>query len=350
MIRFHLGFPSPSIADLKMPDNAALAELAEELGFDTLWHSNQRFYREMFVRMASSAVATSRIGLGGAIAEPFAVHPLLTAQSLATVDELSGGRTTLALGAGGSGFQMMGVKRHKSAKAIREAYTIMKGVLAGEEVTYEGEVISAHQARLQFQLEKPPTLWVATRGDLTLKTAGEYADAVVIATYATPNGVQEAAEIVRQGAARVGRPPEQVRLMSRVDTCVHADWRKAYDGTRIMIARFLWSSYPDRNFIRREGLEVPEDVEALIAKRDYSLVPAAAALVPDEFVRAFTWAGSPDMVAERVAAIHRQTGIEDFGFWALLAPGQTREESLRLIGEEVVPHVQRLLDQSSVAI
>ena len=58
MPRFHLGFPSPSIADLKMPDNAALARLAETLGFDTLWHSNQRFYREMFVRMASSAMVT----------------------------------------------------------------------------------------------------------------------------------------------------------------------------------------------------------------------------------------------------------------------------------------------------
>jgi 5,10-methylenetetrahydromethanopterin reductase len=343
VIRFHLGFPAPSITDLRMPDNAALAKLAEELGFDTLWHSNQRFYREMFVRMTSSAVATERIGIGGAVAEPFAVHPVLTAQALATVDELSGGRATLAVGAGGSGFQMMGVQRRRSARAIREAHAIIKGILAGEEVTYAGEIVSAHRARLEFRLERPPTLWVATRGDVTLRTAGEYADAVIVATYATPAGVQQAADIVRDGAARVGRPPEMVRLMSRVDTCVHADWRKAYDGTRVMVARFLWSSFPDRNFVQREGLEVPEDVEALIAKRDYSLVPEAAARIPNDFVRAVTWAGSPDMVAERVAAIHRQTGIEDFGLWALLAPGQSREASLRLIGEEVVPRVRSLL-------
>jgi alkanesulfonate monooxygenase SsuD/methylene tetrahydromethanopterin reductase-like flavin-dependent oxidoreductase (luciferase family) len=238
---------------------------------------------------------------------------------------------------------MMGVQRRRSARAIREAHAIIKGILAGEEVTYAGEIVSAHRARLEFRLERPPTLWVATRGDVTLRTAGEYADAVIVATYATPAGVQQAADIVRDGAARVGRPPEMVRLMSRVDTCVHADWRKAYDGTRVMVARFLWSSFPDRNFVQREGLEVPEDVEALIAKRDYSLVPEAAARIPDDFVRAVTWAGSPDMVAERVAAIHRQTGIEDFGLWALLAPGQSREASLRLIGEEVVPRVRSLL-------
>jgi len=110
-----------------------------------------------------------------------------------------------------------------------------------------------------------------------------------------------------------------------------------------MIARFLWSSYPDRNFVRREGLEVPADIEALIAKRDYDLVPQAAALMPDEFVRAFTWSGTPEMVAERVVDIARQTGVTEYGLWALLAPGQTREEAMRLIGEEVVPRVRAAL-------
>jgi 5,10-methylenetetrahydromethanopterin reductase len=293
--------------------------------------------------MASSAMVTGRITLGGAVAEPFALHPLLTAQSLASVAELSGDRATLALGAGGSGFQMMGVKRARSARALREAYAIMKGALAGEEVTYEGEIIPAHAARLQFKPERPPLLWVASRGDLTLKTAGEYADAVIIATYATPGGVAEAVAMIRDGAAKAGRPAESIRLMSRVDTCVHPDHRRAYDGTRIMIARFLWSSYPDRNFVGREGLVVPEEIEALIARRDYSLVPQAAALMPDDFVRAFCWAGTPEMVAERVVAIARETGVEEFGFWALLAPGQSREEAMRLIGEEVVPRVRQAL-------
>jgi alkanesulfonate monooxygenase SsuD/methylene tetrahydromethanopterin reductase-like flavin-dependent oxidoreductase (luciferase family) len=219
----------------------------------------------------------------------------------------------------------------------------MKGVLAGEEVYYEGEIIQAYQARLQFKVEQPPLLWVATRGDITLKTAGEYADGVIVATDATPSGVAEGVALVKQGAARVGRPMESMRIMSRVDTCVHSDFQKAYDGTRIMIARFLWSSYPDRNFVQREGLAVPAEIEALIAKRDYSLVPQAAAMIPDDFVRAFCWAGTPEMVAERIVAIARETGVEEFGFWALLAPGQSREGAMRLIGEEVVPRVRQAL-------
>lgn len=343
MATFHLGFPSPSISDLKMPDNAPLARLCEELGFDVLWHSNQRFYREMFVRMASSSIATSRIGIGGAIAEPFAVHPALTAQSLATVEELSGGRSHLALGAGGSGFQMMGVKRAHSAAALRDAYHIMQRMLAGEEVTYAGEVIQAHQARLQFTPEQPPTLWVATRGDITFRTAGGYADAILIATYATPEGISAVMRLIESGAHQAGRALQSIRLMSRVDTCVHQDPRLAYEGTRIMIARFLWSSYPDRNFVRRSGVEVPAGVEELIARRDYSLVPQAAALIPDDFVRRFCWAGSPEMVADQVVSIAEATGITEFGFWMLLAPGQTREESVRLLARDVLPRIRARL-------
>jgi len=342
---FHLGFPAPSIGDLTMSDHAALARLCEQLGFTTLWHSNHRFYREMFIRMAASAMPTERIGLGGAVAEPYGVHPALTAQSLATVDELSGGRAMLALGAGSSGFQSMGIKRHRPAVALREAYAVIKRLLAGEEVTFEGEIIRVYRARLQFVPGHSIPLWIATRGDRILETSGEYSDAVMIATYATPKGVREAMGLVERGAKRAGRSLDGLRLMSRVDTCVHRDYKLAYDGTRLMIAGLLWSSYPDRNFVKRVGLEVPAEIETLIAKRDYNLVAQAAKLVPDEFVKAFCWAGTPEMVAESVIVVARASGIREFGFWALLAPGQTREDATQLIADEVLPRIRSALDK-----
>jgi hypothetical protein len=46
------------------------------------------------------------------------------------------------------------------------------------------------------------------------------------------------------------------------------------------------------------------------------------------------------MVAERVAQIALETGIREFGFWVLLAEGQSREEAMRLVAEEVIPQVQ----------
>ena len=344
MTLFHLGFPAPSISDLTMPGNAPLARHCEQLGFDTLWLSNQRFHREMFTRMASSAMATERIGIGGAVAEAFAVHPLITAQTLATIDELSGGRATLALGAGGSGFQMMGITRQHSAQALKEALQVMRPLLAGQEVTYEGKIIKANKARLDFTPVRAVPLWVATRGDLTLTMAGEHAEGVILATYATPPGIEQALDLVEKGARRGGRSLADLRILSRVDTCVHPDAGCAYEGSRGMVARFLWSSYPDRNFVKRVGAEVPGEVEELIAKRDYGLIPRIAGLIPDELVSVFCWAGTPEMVVERVVAVARSTGIQEFGFWLLLAPGQTREQAVQLLGTEVLTRLRASLN------
>ncbi len=344
MVFLHLGFPAPSISDLTMPGNAPLARHCEQLGFDVLWHSNQRFHREMFTRMASSAMVTERIGIGGAVSEAFAVHPIITAQTLASIDELSGGRATLALGAGGSGFQMMGITRQHSARVLKEALQVMKPLLAGQEVTFEGEIIKAYKARLDFKPARPIPLWVATRGDLTLAMAGEQAEGVILATYATPTGIGQALELVGKGAQRAGRSLEQIRVLSRVDTCVHEDAKCAYEGSRGMVARFLWSSFPDRNFVRRAGLQIPDHLEELVARRDYSLIPEIAALVPDELVSTFCWAGTPAMIVERLADIARATGIREFGFWLLLAPGQKREDAIELLGKEVLPRLRLQLD------
>jgi 5,10-methylenetetrahydromethanopterin reductase len=338
--RFHLGFPSPSLADVEARDWTDIGALAEELEFDCLWHSNERFYREMFVRMTVSTLATSEIGIGGAISDPFAVHPAITAQSLATVQELSGGRATLALGAGGSGFPMMGIQRRKPVTALREAYDVITRLVAGETVSLDGEVITARGARLHFVPPTPPPVWIATRGDRALALAGEVASGVFIATYAQPDGVQEALDLVARGAARGGRSLDDVRVMSRVDTCVHPDRERAYAASRLMVAKLLWTSYPDRGFVDRVGLTVPDELERVIATRDYDALEAVDHLVPDEFVDMFCWSGEPDQVAERVTAIIRRTGIAEIGFWVLRTPDQSLADAVRLVAEQVVPAVR----------
>ena len=350
MTTFHLGFPSPTIEDLCTAGWGDVARLAEQGGFHCLWHSNERFYREMIVRMTVSTLATSTLGIGGAIVEPFSVHPAVTAQAIGTLNELSDGRATVALGAGGSGFPMMGIRRRRTAVAIREAYTVMKPMLAGQAVDQDGELIEAHGARLHFSPPGPSTVWIASRGDRTLEMSGQIADGVMIATYATPEPIQTALGIVRQGVARRDPALAPIRVMTRVDTCVHRDPALAAAGCRLMIAKLLWASYPDRNFVTRLGLEVPDDMEVIIGKRDYDLLPEAAELVPDEFVAAMCWAGTPERVAERVIDIARSTGIDEFGFWVLRAPGQSREEAVRMIADDVLPRVETVLADGPATI
>jgi 5,10-methylenetetrahydromethanopterin reductase len=346
-VKFHVGLPSPTIANVQMTEWSSVTHMCVEGGFECMWHSNERFYREMWIRMTVAALSSDHMGIGGAIADPFSVHPLITAQALATMVELSNGRATIAMGAGGSGFKMMGIRRSRSAVALKDALSIMRAVLRGETVTYKGDVIQAHEAQLQFTPVGPVDLWIATRGDRTLEVGGEVADGVMIATYADAESIGQAVRIVEKGAARSGRSVGDLRLMARVDTCVHEDPSKAYDGVRPMIAKLLWASYPDRRFVERMGLTVPEPIEARFAERDYAVIEQVAGDVPDEFAQRLSWSGAPETVAERVATIVEETGVREIGFWILPAPNQPLKTAIETVAGDVIPRVKSLLNMAA---
>lgn len=339
MLVFHLGFPAASTAAISMRNWADFVRSCESGDFEVLWHSNERFFREMFIRMSVSATATSRIGLGGAIADAFVTHPAVIAQSLGTLDELSAGRATLAYGAGGSGFPMMGIERRDTVDALRDAYSITKRLLQAETVTYEGRHWRAQGARLHFDPPSPPTLWIATRGRQTLQLAGEIADGVMVASHARVDLANRAMSLIERGLEH-RKSGDRPRVLLRIDTCVHQDPGQAREGSRLIIAKLLWASYPDRRFVESANLEVPPELEALIEKRDYDLMHDAVSLVPDSFVDAFCWAGTPEDVAARASDVARGSGITELGFWVMPAGDQSLQEAVQMLAGSVLPLIR----------
>jgi alkanesulfonate monooxygenase SsuD/methylene tetrahydromethanopterin reductase-like flavin-dependent oxidoreductase (luciferase family) len=109
-----------------------------------------------------------------------------------------------------------------------------------------------------------------------------------------------------------------------------------------MVARLLGSSYPDRSFVHALGLDVPPAFEEVAKQRNHTLTSANAHLVPDELVDAYTWAGTPDQVAQKVAA------VVDAGFTNLTllphAPvGGEVTATVRAFAQDIRPRVQALL-------
>lgn len=338
-LRFDLGYSSRTVAAYPLSRRVAIVESAEALGFDRLWHSNEKFGRDMVANMTLSAVHTGRIGIGAAVADPYSVHPALTAAAMATVDDMASGRVIVGMGAGGSGFPAMGIRRERPVAAMRDAVAVMRAMWSGEPATVEGEVVGVRGGVLGFPARAGIPVVIATRGPAVLRLAGRIADGAMIATMATPRGVAAAWDFVRQGARQAGRDPDEVEVISRVDTCVDPDRDRARAGVRQMIAFLLWSSYPNRDFVTQLGMEVPSELEALIAKRDYELMFEAGPLVPEEFVDAFAWAGTPEETAAKIGRI-ADMGIRRFGVWVLAPPGGGIESVIRLMAEEVIPRVR----------
>jgi 5,10-methylenetetrahydromethanopterin reductase len=121
------------LGDVPVAQLTERARLAEACGFDAVWLADERFYRDVYGALAAIALATSRVRLGPCVTDPFARHPALTAMAIATLDEISGGRAVLGIGAGVSGFAEMGIRPYKPARAIREAVALIRGLLHGEQ-------------------------------------------------------------------------------------------------------------------------------------------------------------------------------------------------------------------------
>lgn len=312
-------------------------KLCEELGYDQFWQANHKLDRDMTVELTLAAAHTQRMQVGTFVVDPYVIHPAMTAAALATLDELTGGRAVLVLGAGMMGFRAMGIERHKPLLALEEAVHIIRRLWAGETVTFEGEIIKTKGARLGFPARPNIPIYLASRGDRMFRLAGRIADGAMISTYATPRGIQHALGQIARGADEAGRSPEAVEVIVRVDACIRADPQAARAAVKPIIAGSLGSSYPDRRFVEAVGLTVPEALEAIIREGDDERIWAAASLVPDEFVAEFAWAGTAEQVAEQVARVV-DMGLKNITI--LPSPPDDVTSTLRAFAQEVIPRVK----------
>ncbi|MCL4458435.1 MAG: LLM class flavin-dependent oxidoreductase [Chloroflexi bacterium] len=321
-----------------------MVKLSEACGYDFFWYADQRFFREVYASLALCAVHSMRIVLGPCVTDPYSRHPAMTAAAIATVDEISGGRAVLGIGAGYSGFAEMGLQREKPALAIREAIALIRLLLAGGKVDFQGKATS-FSGKLDFPTRPDIPIYIASNSPKTLELAGEVADGVIISSCVSERVIKPAQELVANGARRRGRDPREIEFVARIDTCVCPDSRLAKAAVKPRIARQLMSDYPHFNFMAPLGLEVPLALRQKIAEIGYShdpaLVSAVADLVPDEFVDHLSLAGNAVEVAEKVNEM-LCLGVDQITIYPMPAVEDDLEETIRSFAEEVRPRVHIL--------
>lgn len=277
------------------------ARRAETAGYDSLWVADEKFYRDPWVVLTTLAAATTRVRLGTGVTEPYARHPALIAMAAATLAEAAEGRElVIGLGSGGPGFPPMGVVRRRPTRAIPEAVAILRGLLAGERVELEGEVLSFRGGSLAFE-PRPIPIYVAARGEKVLAAAGAVGDGVILGPFASPEALRYATEIAKAGAERAGRP--RPRMVARVDVCVGETSEEARDAVRYFVALPVWVSYPNWGYVEALGIRIPDELAQLTARRDYRDIAAAGRLLPPEMIDHYAIAGTESEVTERIRAL-----------------------------------------------
>jgi 5,10-methylenetetrahydromethanopterin reductase len=284
-----------------------IARAAELAGFDIFWIPDERFFREVYSLCTLVAGATGHILVGPCVTDPYTRHPALTAMAIATLDELSGGRAVLGLGAGVSGFSELRLARPRPALAVAETIALVRDLLTGDEVSFSGEVL-AFEGKLDFN---PPRadipMYVAAGGPRMLAMAGALADGVIIEGCISLAVLDAAMEHIQGGAGDAGRDPARIDIVARIDTAVDTSLEQAYEVLRPRIARHLAGAAPGFERFTARGIELPERLKALAAGVGYThdahrLAPIAAEVTP-ELIDAFCIAATPETLGERIAPL-----------------------------------------------
>ncbi len=285
---------------------AAMAELtreAERLGFGRCWVCDQGLdCREVFVTLTAAACQTSTIRLGTGITHPYTRHPAVTAAAIASLDELSGGRAFLGIGAGGFDTLLpMGLERRKPLSAVREMIQLTRALNGGGPVDFNGEQFQLHGARIDYA--RPDLeIWLAGRGSKMLALGGELADGVLL-DFIHKDGLPEYARRVRASASATGRTP---RLC--YSTVIVTDERSLAAVRPVMFWR-LADAPPE---LRAQLGVTSADIEAMRQVVATEGMPAVGRLIKDEWVRPFVIMGTPAECAAELGGLLARLEIDEF--------------------------------------
>ena len=311
-----------------------LAQLAEEAGFDVVWYCHDLFQRDAWVTLTAIAAATRRIKLGTCIVNPFSADPGEIAMHAATLQEYSGGRFILGIGPGEPQFlDLVGKKQDRPYTGLREAVLILKRLLAGEAVPFDGTVFRHWRsgARLQgmMPLDTPVPIYIGGQGPRVTRLMGELGDGALPLIF-PPAHLPRVMELIREGAAAAGRDITEIDIAPCFWFSLADDRRAAQDAMRRMIASY--GIYLRDEMLGSIGLSQAE--LSPLGERWNSGDHAGAEAMVEGRMFDLAVVGAVDDILPRLESLAAQ-GVTQINVGPPLGPDPNR--TITLLGERILP-------------
>jgi probable F420-dependent oxidoreductase len=223
-----VGIQLPEVErEVRWTEYVAMARQVEDLGFDSVWVGDHLLYRyadgstrgpwEAWTLLAAMAASTSRVRLGPLVACLAFHNPAVLAKQADTLDEISGGRFVLGVGAGWNEteFRAFGIPFDHRIDRFEEAFTIVRTLLRDGAIDFEGRYFSARDCELRPRGPTPggPRLLLGSNGPRMLRIAAPHVDAWN-SWYAdignSPTGVAALRDRVDEACRETGRDPAAI--------------------------------------------------------------------------------------------------------------------------------------------
>jgi len=313
-------------------DTVGMAVRAEDLGFSEVWLPESGHGRGVFTVATSVAAATERIKIGIGIVNPFWRHPSVIAMEAGALDEVSGGRVLLGVGAALWTLRALGEADDRTRRpltAMVEALRVIRGLLHVQPGV-DGEVFAVRaDAALGFEPARPIPIYVGAVNGGMLRAAGAWADGVELGAIVSPGYVRWSWAQVEEGARSAGRDPARLDLASNVLVSVDKDATAARDAVRHVLAYYAARVEPV--VLSTSGAD-PEELARVQAAVVHDGVDAGAALVTDGLIDTFAAAGDPDHVAARLVE-YAAAGLRGLNAWHVIGPDP--HAAMALLAREV---------------
>jgi 5,10-methylenetetrahydromethanopterin reductase len=317
--------------DLRPADYIALARAAERRGFDQLWISHDLFLRSAPILITAVLRATERIEVGAGVLNPHTVHPAELAMLAATLDELSGNRFNLGLGAGAADFlRWVGIEDPRPAATMRETILAVRAWLAGDRAPPGRYVAEPKAAYLRFTAPRVTPIYLGAMGPAMLRLAGELADGALPLLF-PPEHWSTVRPLIDEGARRRDAALPPIDVAACVWVSLASDTTAARRALAEKIAYYGHALGPliyERLGVTREEFAPIE--RALIVERD---LDRARSMVDDRMLRIGV-AGSPAALVDRLRPLIA-AGVHHVSFGPPLGPDPVR--AVELLGNEVLP-------------
>jgi probable F420-dependent oxidoreductase len=304
-------------------------EEAERLGFRRAWLSERYDLKDAGALLGGVSARTTRLEVGPAVIASGSRHPLLTAAFAATMHAMYGGRFVLGLGrSAGEYLAKQSIAIH-NLKAFADYIEIVRSLLAGESVTYDGPA-GSYEALSCVDLPAngaPPIWYVNEGGPKACRLAAEHADGVMLKPFMTLEAAARSVQRIRSAREELGKDPAiriclpliaaceldhtQTTLISKARLITYVAGMPGYaanwvdsNGWDAAVMRaiqghpqFTGMSRPnaDQSFHRSELLE-------------------PAALVPDEWMHESCAIGSVEACVTRLQE-YKDVGIDEFALY-----------------------------------
>lgn len=314
-----------------------LAAKAEELGFSHGWAFDSHvLWQEPFVIFAQMLAATERMVVGPMVTNPGTRDATVLASLFATLNDMFEGRTICGIGRGDSALRYIG-KSPKTLVEMVEASRIIKALVAGEEVSYEGTDLKIPWIEQGWDLP----IWMAGYGPKALATVGEHADGFIL-QLADPQILEWTVKAVRQAAEESGRDAASVNICVVAPAYVGDDIGHQRDQLRWfggMVGNHV------HDLVNRYGADsaaVPQALTDYIKARegyDYShhgkSGNKSTEFVPDEIVDRFCVVGTVSQHIEKLKLLE-SLGVDQFGIYLM---HDDRDRTLEIYGESIIPAI-----------